>query len=153
MNITLKRTLVMGEITEGQLIIGGKVICDTLENTLSCLPEGHWKVYLHKCHQYQRQMILLTRPASSSPPPACQHCPQLEAVNLNTVMPCGCPMLKPGNGIHKRLDGSILVGHRRCRGLLVHPRQVFDMLFGRLRLTFLRGGEVTLTICDGVMNP
>ena len=30
-------------------------------------------------------------------------------VSLNTIMPCYCPMLKPGNGVHHREDGSIIL--------------------------------------------
>ena len=55
-------------------------------------------------------------------------------------------MIKPGNGIHSRQDGSILVGLRQCQGLLVHPREVFDTLYARLRMTIQRGKEITLKI-------
>ena len=78
----------------------------------------------------------------------CSSCPRKHYVNHNTVMPCFCPMIKPGNGIHSRHDGSILVGHRQCQGLLIHPREVFATLYDRLRMTIQRGNEVTLKIIN-----
>ena len=49
MIVTLQRTSVNGEITEGRLSIDGIHICDTLENTFSCLAPGHYRVHLIKC--------------------------------------------------------------------------------------------------------
>lgn len=154
MNITLQRISINGEITEGQLLIDGLTICDTLENTYSCLAPGDYRVHLDKCRQYARKMILL----SSSPddamlagsqypsPSLCSACKHRTFVSINTVMPRFCPMFKPGNGIHGRHDGSILVGHRQCHGLLIHSREVFDSLYARLRMAIQRGNEVTLHI-------
>ena len=155
MIITLQRTFVKGEITEGQLRIDGLTLCDTLENTRSCLVSGDYRVHLHKCRQYARKMLLLAPDAScqsesapSCPFAVCSSCESRTDVNLNTVMPRFCPMLKPGNGIHKRHDGSILVGRRQCMGLLVHPREVFDSLYARLRMALRRGNDVTLKIIN-----
>ena len=141
MNITLQRISVKGEITEGHLRIDGFTICDTLENTYSCLAPGDYRVHLIKCRQYARKMPILI-------PNSCSSCPRKHYVNHNTVMPCFCPMIKPGNGIHSRHDGSILIGHRRCQGLLIHPREVFATLYDRLRMTIQRGNEVTLKIIN-----
>ena len=149
MIITLQRISSKGEITEGQLIIDGLTICDTLENTYSCLSPGDYRVHLDKCRQYVRKMILLSseidQPSSIS---VCSSCKLRKFVNLNTVMPRFCLMLKPGNGIHSRHDGSILVGRRQCMGLLVHPREVFDSLYARLRMALRRGNDVTLKIIN-----
>ena len=148
MNITLQRISVKGEITEGHLRIDGLTICDTLENTFSCLPPGEYSVHLHKCSQYGRKMPLLTSVINnqSSVISICSSCPRKHYVNHNTVMPCFCPMLKPGNGIHGRHDGSIIIGHRQCQRLLIHPREVFASLYARLRMAIQRGNEVTLHI-------
>lgn len=55
-------------------------------------------------------------------------------------------MLKPGNGICGRLDGSILVGQFNCLGSLIHPKTTFDSLYERIRKSLSRGNEVLLTI-------
>ena len=148
MNITLQRISVKGEITEGHLRIDGLTICDTLENTYSCLAPGDYRVHIIKCRQYARKMPILIPNPSSLIPNSCSSCPRKHYVNHNTVMPCFCPMIKPGNGIHSRHDGSILVGHRQCQGLLIHPREVFATLYDRLRMTIQRGKEVTLKIIN-----
>ena len=148
MNITLQRISVKGEITEGHLRIDGFTICDTLENTYSCLAPGDYRVHIIKCRQYARKMPILIPNSSSLIPNSCSSCPRKHYVNHNTVMPCFCPMIKPGNGIHSRHDGSILVGHRQCQGLLIHPREVFATLYDRLRMTIQRGNEVTLKIIN-----
>ena len=150
MNITLQRISVKGEITEGHLRIDGLTICDTLENTYSCLAPGDYRVHIIKCRQYARKMPILSPVINnqSSVISICSSCPRKHYVNHNTVMPCFCPMIKPGNGIHSRHDGSILVGHRQCQGLLIHPREVFASLYDRLRMTIQRGNEVTLKIIN-----
>ena len=150
MNITLQRISVKGEITEGHLRIDGLTICDTLENTYSCLAPGDYRVHIIKCRQYARKMPILSPVINnqSSVISFCSSCPRKHYVNNNTVMPCFCPMIKPGNGIHSRHDGCILVGHRQCQGLLIHPREVFAALYDRLRMTIQRGNEVTLKIIN-----
>lgn len=57
-----------------------------------------------------------------------------------------CPMIAPGNGIHNRHDGSIIVGNRGARGLLLHPMTTFDRLYERIRRSAERGNEIKLTI-------
>lgn len=69
-------------------------------------------------------------------------------MSLNTCLPRYCPMLKPGNGIHGRKDGSILLGTRTALGLLVHPRASFDRLYDRLRKNQERGHEAQLLITE-----
>lgn len=150
MNITLQRISMKGEITEGRIRIDGFAICDTLENTYSCLVPDEYHVHLHKCSQYGRKMILLS-PTTNDLESIIDNCPEClrkRLVNINTVMPRFCPMIKPGNGIHKRHDGSILVGHRQCQGLLIHPREVFASLYARIRMNIQRGNEVTLQITN-----
>ena len=157
MNITLQRISVKGEITEGHLRIDGFTICDTLENTFSCLAPSDYRVHIIKCSQYGRKMPILAPVINnqssainnqSSVISICSSCPRKHYVNHNTVMPCFCPMIKPGNGIHSRHDGSIIIGHRQCQGLLIHPRKVFASLYARLRMTIQRGNEVTLKIIN-----
>ena len=61
-------------------------------------------------------------------------------------MPRHCPMIKPGNGIHGRHDGSILVGTRSSFGCIIHPKTAFDTLYERIRKNLERKREVTLVI-------
>ena len=140
MNIVITRTLTKGESTHGHLTIDGLRICDTLENSNALAPAGNYTLTLTKCKQYSRKMVLL----NSNVP--CDLCKKLKLVTNNSTLPCYCPMLKPGNGVHNRLDGSILVGTYNCLGSLVHPKDAFDSLYERIRKSISRGNEVILTI-------
>lgn len=140
MIIMLTRTFTRGEYTHGYLTIDGNRICDTLENANAQVPSGEYIISLLKCKQYSRKMICLN---ASAP---CLHCPKLRIVCTNSTMPCYCPMIKPGNGVHNRLDGSILVGRYNCLGSIIHPKSAFDNLYERLRKSISRGHQVKLTI-------
>lgn len=130
-----------GEVTEGHLRIDGIQVCHTLENTHTCLFPGEYHVTLVKCKQYHRKMIII-----GDSNDACEDCPQLKEVYGNTLIPQRCPMIKPGNGIHGRHDGSILVGTRSCLGCIIHPKPAFDALYERIRKNLERGREVILVI-------
>jgi hypothetical protein len=87
-----------------------------------------------------------------NPNAPCDRCPRSLNPNpssLNFVLPCYCPMLKPGNGVHNRLDGSILVGKFNTWGAIIHPKDAFDPLYERIRKSLSRGNQVTLTVLDG----
>ena len=148
MKINISRTLVKGEITEGHLYIDGQEVCQTLENTRNGLDAGLYVVNLVKCRQYARKMICLSRTATDGlfQSEACLRCEVNGEVFSNTLLPNFCPMIKPGNGIHNRLDGSLLVGRRNSLGSLVHPKPCFDALYDRIRKSKERGREVTLEI-------
>ena len=142
LHITIQRDRKRGEFIHGRLLVDGTNICHTLENANSCVPAGVYPVSLLKCHQYSRKMPCL------NPNAPCDRCKKLPFVCNNTTLPCYCPMLKPGNGVHARLDGSILLGRYNCLGSLVHPEDFFDPLYERIRKSISRGNEVTLTITD-----
>lgn len=142
MNITIKRTKSHGEYTHGQLSIDGTRICDTLENSNAQIPAGEYPITLVKCKQHARKMVLV------NPNSPCDLCRKLPFVSNNRTLPCYCPMIKPGNGIHNRLDGSILVGQSQCSGLIIHSKKTFDSLYERIRKSVSRGNEVTVTIKD-----
>jgi hypothetical protein len=148
MNIKIQRNISHGEYTHGTLSIDGTKICHTLENAKSQVPAGQYPITLVKCKQYSRKMPLLLNlePGTEHREPCCNQCPKLPLVYSNTTLPCYCPMLKPGNGVHNRLDGSILVGRYNCFGSLIHPREPFDSLYERIRKSISRGNTVTLTI-------
>lgn len=139
----------------GSLHIDGHSICDTEENPRTALPEGTYRIVRHHCKQYNRYMpIVICHPEQSEGSEdinlRCTHCQlsleEEEEVTLNTVMPCICPMLKPGNGVHHREDGSILLGTRIVPGCLSHPLDAFNPLSERIRKAIFRGKEITLVI-------
>ena len=83
MNIIIKRTQRIKHFVEGHLYIDEKIICDTLENSRSCLSSGIYAIRITKC--------------------------KLKALVFNnTVMPQFCPQIKVGNGVDGRHDGSII---------------------------------------------
>lgn len=142
MIIQITRTRIHGEYCEGQLSIDGIKICHTLENSNSRVPAGKYTIHLTKCKQYSRKMPLLNGNAP------CSMCKKLPLVYTNTKLPCYCPMLKPGNGVHNRLDGSIIVGKYNWLGSIIHPKDAFDPLYERIRKSLSRRNQVILTIKD-----
>lgn len=140
MLIVINRNNPRGEYTHGQLIIDGVRICDTLENSLSMVPSGSYDITLLKCKQYSRKMLCL----NANVP--CSKCPKQKFVCNNSTLPCYCPMLKPGNGVHNRHDGSIIVGVYNCLGSIIKPRDIFDTLYERIRKSISRGNKVILCV-------
>ena len=130
MHILITRYRYKPATIDGQLSIDGIRICDCAENAHTALPPGIYSITIVHCRQYARKMPLIT-PISN----------QSSVIN-NRV----CPMLKPGNGVYHRKDGSILVGEYLVPGCLKHSRFTFDNLYDRIRKNLQRGKEVTLTI-------
>ena len=130
MHILITRHRYKPATIDGQLSIDGIRICDCAENAHAALPPGPYSITIVHCRQYARKMPLIT-PISN----------QSSVIN-NRV----CPMLKPGNGVYHRKDGSILVGEYLVPGCLKHSRFNFDNLYDRIRKNLQRGKEVTLTI-------
>ena len=130
MHILITRHRYKPATIDGQLSIDGIRICDCAENAHTALPPGIYSITIVHCRQYARKMPLIT-PISN----------QSSVIN-NRV----CPMLKPGNGVYNRKDGSILVGEYLVPGCLKHSRFTFDNLYDRIRKNLQRGKEVTLTI-------
>ena len=62
MKIILQRIYIRGEITEGRLTIDGCCLCDTLENSGSCLPAGSYPLSIIPSKLYARQMLCVTQP-------------------------------------------------------------------------------------------
>ena len=130
MHILITRHRYEPATIDGQLSIDGIRICDCAENAHTALPPGIYSITIVHCRQYARKMPLIT-PISN----------QTSVIN-NRI----CPMLKPGNGVYNRKDGSILVGEYLVPGCLKHSRFTFDNLYDRIRKNLQRGKEVTLTI-------
>ena len=121
MNIIIKRTQSIKHFVEGHLYIDEKIICDTLENSRSCLSSGIYAIRIMKCKLK-------------------------EMVFNNTVMPQFCGQIKVGNGVYSRHDGSIIVGALAAPGCIVSPRSAFDLLYERFRKNIERGKCVSLEI-------
>lgn len=161
MDIILKRIRHRPETIDGQIWIDGMKVCDCAENAHHCLEPSKYQVIIHKCRFHARKMPVIKVPnvskfQSSKEPgtlepmepwnPPCETCPKLSYVGNNSTMPMICPMLKPGNGVYNRTDGSIIVGKYLAPGCLSHPKQAFDMLYERIRKNLERGNVVTLQI-------
>ena len=148
MTISINRTLVKGEITEGLLTIDGKHLCSTLENTYSRLDPGEYHITLVKCKHYSRKMICVVHnpPSANEMKEKCESCVMTGEAYSNTLLPKPCPMLKIGNGVHNRHDGSILVGTRGCRGMIVRSKDAFDPLYERIRKNIERGNDIVLKV-------
>lgn len=140
----LKRCRHSGKAIDGKLIIDGTRFCDTAENSDTALPQGRYRIKRTFCKQYDRYMPLVCPTGAEAAP--CDNCPKLEFVCNNTTMPIVCPMLKPGNGIWNRPDGSIILGTHIVPGCLSHPNEPFSLLSERLRKLTTRGSGMTLKI-------
>lgn len=143
MKMTIIRQTMKGEITEGTLQINRLEVCQTLEHTQTRLPAGCYPVTLHRCKYYEYHIIQI-----GSRAPRCARCPEREDITTHTCLPRRCPMIKRGNGIHGRKDGSILVGTWACTGLLIHTKEAFGSLSDRVRKCISRGQTVTLEIIE-----
>ena len=169
MNIIIQRKEQTKSAIAGTLHIDGQYICDTAENRHTALPAGTYQIVRHFCKQYNRFMPLIRHPEFSSGSvkelvsgsknhqwdcslltARCEGCsPQKtedKEVSLNTILPCYCPMLKPGNGVHHRNDGSILLGTQIIPGCLSHPLHAFEPLADRIRKAIKRNKVITLVI-------
>ena len=153
MNIKLVRYRQNPETIDGHLSIDGIRICDCAENVHTALPPGTYPIAIVPCRQYARKMPVVnvndnvSSIAHSSQLTAhCSSCHRKLHIGINTKLPCVCPMLKPGNGVYHREDGSIIVGEYLVPGCLKHPKTAFDNLFDRIRKSAERGHAITLTI-------
>jgi len=160
MRIELRRVaeLLLHPLTNsqsGQLYKNGQYICDTEEYAPTALPAGEYRIVRHYCKQYDRFMPMIVAMGDVQRAKNCSQCPtsplqgdESGAIYLNTTLPCYCPMLKPGNGVHGRTDGSILLGTRIIPGCLSHPLQAFEPLAECIRKAVSRGKAITLTITN-----
>ena len=154
MHIHITRHRQKPETIDGQLSIDGIHICDCAENAHTALPPGTYPIAIVPCRQYARKMPVVcvsdsanANAKTNSPSLSlCSSCHRRPSVGINTKLPCVCPMLKPGNGVYHREDGSIIVGEYLVPGCLKHPKTAFANLFDRIRKSAERGHAITLTI-------
>lgn len=164
LNVTITRYRKLNESIDGRLTIDGEPVCDTAENFYNALPAGVYQIIIDKCRFHARKMplIVTSKGGIEVINQRCTRCAKTECVGFNSSPHKGgvgggllcCPMLKPGNGVHNRRDGSIIVGEFLVAGCLSHPKQAFDTLYERLRKSAQRGHEIRLTIEENYMtNP
>ena len=166
MNIELRRIRHRPETIDGQIWIDGQRVCDSAENNKFALAPGTYPITLVKCHQHARKMPVILadeslrvqefKSSNDTLEPLnqsktiellnCSACPKLPYVGNNSTMPMICPMLKPGNGVYNRTDGSIIVGKHLAPGCLSHPLEAFHSLYERIRKNNERGNPVYIII-------
>ena len=148
MEIVIRRTHKTEVAVDGYLSINNERVCDTAECREKTLPAGEYLISMVKCKQYGRRCVCVGTPD-------CATCTQLrtEYVNNNTVMPKVCPMLKMGNGVTARPDGSIILGKRICDeprvpvwGSMIHTKAAYERVFDCVRKNLERGREVKLRV-------
>lgn len=149
MNIIITRYRKTSETFNGRLTIDGARICDTAENAITALKAGTYPLNVVKCKQHARKMPVLSL-VSECP---CAKCKELECVSNNSTMPQVCHMLKPGNGVYKRTDGSIILGTYLVPGCLTHPKEAFADFYDRIRKSIERGHALTITIVENYPEP
>lgn len=144
MNFTLYRYRKTSDHIDGHLNSDQGRLCDTVENATSAIPVGTYSISIIKCKQHSRkQPVVIIKKA-----PNCNMCPALDFVSNNTPMPCQCPQITPGNGMHNRHDGAIIVGKFNSSGCLIHPKENFNRIYEILRKAPERGRQITLTITE-----
>ncbi len=138
------------KVIDGILYIDGVRICDTAEHACHCLPDGSYHVVMVKCHQHARKMPVVKPDGpmmrTGENFPKCHDCRKLFCVSDNTVMPRYCPQLCPGNGVHGRTDGAIILGTCIAPGCLKLSKEAFNSLYERIRKSEERGNVTTLVI-------
>lgn len=148
MKLKLIRTKHRGEIIAGFLRLDGERFCDTAENAITALPAGTYRISRIFCKQYNRFVpkIILPHETDESQKHLCETCQKVKSVSNNTTFPFVCHQLKMGNGVHKRDDGSIILGTSIIPGCLKNTREPYENLSERLRKLDKRNTDVTLTI-------
>lgn len=163
MNIIIKRIRKRDEAIDGALYIDGLKICDCAENAKSAIPVGTYPIIRHKCKQKARYVPLILQNDEglgmkvegkslnsqlSILNQKCSRCKKLNMVSSNTNMPCFCPQIAMGNGVHNRTDGAIIVGKYLIPGCLTHTKEPYENICERLRKLDSRGSSVTITIVE-----
>lgn len=142
LEIHIFRTRVRSLTTDGYLSIGGRRVCETAENTQHCIPAGTYSIQFVVCRQYGMKMPLIV----TSGPHCCSKCLHKKIGSVHSNLPCFCPMIKVGNGVFSRTDGSIIVGEHLQPGILLHSGYAFEKLYQRIKKAVQRDNEIRLTI-------
>ena len=142
MRILLTRTNVSQNATDGVITIDGIRVADCAEHTPTMLPQGTYGVRIDRCTQYRRKMPVICIEHQAS----CFLCKKHKILSTHAVLPVYCPMIKIGNGVFNRTDGSIIIGDRYLNGIVLRSAPYYDRLIDRLDKAQNRGEQITLTI-------
>ena len=124
-----RRDAVMGRLT-----INGNYVADTAERAQYQLPAGRYDLELVPCVCCKRQMIRIWKPGEKYRPcPDCQH----------------CRLIRWGNGVYRLPHPTVLIGKYRVPGVLTQTRELFNLLFERLRKSIDRDHKAYLIIQPG----
>lgn len=124
MNIKIRRYKKVKEAIDGVLLLENKHICDTAEHATTCLPVGEYKIKMQKDAKLQRIVPKIFLPKGRKQK----------------------GIIRPGNGVYKLKDGSIIVGRYQAAGLCIHSSSIFERLVFCLRKAEERGGDINLSI-------
>ena len=136
LNLTIERFATYHDAVNGQLLIDGYHVCDTLEHKDFCLPEGRYQLRGNELlkdnfqQQKDNQNQELKDNLQQAPKEKDHHKPRLKACN----------------GPYGLKDGSISVGECHHIGFIVKCEDHFLALSDRIRKTEKRGGEVFIEI-------
>ena len=144
LNITLHRVRSSRYGLDGKITIDGIKFCDTVENRNVHLKAGTFKIKFERCEQHKRKMPIIILPNGKK----CKMCKMIDFVSANTPMPCLCPQITVGNGMHNRKDCAIIVGKRLCAGVLIHTVEAFHKLYEYILKYSKANSEIELTVVD-----
>ena len=133
---------------DGALYIDNVMVCNTVENNDSCIKAGEYKIALEHCKHHNRKKPMLIEYKN-----ACSNCVLRREASNNTPMPCFCPQITMGNGVHNRHDGAIIVGEALCAGVVIHPQNAFNTIFKRIFKHIRRNQEIVLQVKDPTQPP
>ena len=118
MVIEIKRCCRSPYGVDGVLTINGRTICATVEHPHNHLPEGSYPVELKANREAGRRMPTLPQGAT----------------------------IRAGNGGFTLRDGSIVVGVKHIKGVVVKSGEVFERLYERIEKNVKRKNSVVVTI-------
>lgn len=149
MNIVLQRKFSTQKATDGVIMIDNVRVADCSERTLFMPQAGTYEVLIERCPQYRRKMPLIKLRYWDKN--YCRQCKAIRSIgSLHSDLPCYCPMIKIGNGVFNRTDGSIIIGDHFQNGIILHSAKYYDRLIDRLDKAQNRGEKITLTITNHV---
>ena len=133
---------------DSEVYLDGALFCQASESMVNLVPWGRYRVILHPCKQYHRDV-----PAVEIRPMCkrqwldrCRYCMSRgrAVMSPHRNLRGYCPQLKDGNGVYNRTDGSIILGERVVPGVVRRSEQYFTRLVEHLQQA---GGKATLIIC------
>ena len=146
MTLTLVHTQLTTDTCDGVLYVDGQKLCETSEHASRALRPGVYAVLRHYCRQYGRHVPLILEHPTQDVLLRCRRCGKGGELYANTLLPVCCPQLKMGNGVHRRTDGSVLMGTLVVPGCMKHTRTPYGLLSERLRKASGRVVAVTLVV-------